>query len=100
MANQLNNIVFAVIAVLFVYGLFYISENYIILKQKFDRLFMSLYPGKMKRKYAETTTKIADNVSEKIVNSLNKGNKNDKIVRVAILMTIGVTAMILSSVLK
>ena len=96
MTDILNYIVFVFFTILFVWMLLYVSDNYVLIRQRISNLLFSLFSCGIQENYIKVVDDATEELSDNIIQSLTEGQRKDKIVRGIVWMAIGVAVIIFS----
>ena len=100
MTDVFNYIVFVFFTILFVWMVLYVSDNYVLIKQRIGNLLFSLFFYGIKENYIKVVDDATEELSDKITQSLTEGQRKDKIVRGIVLIAIGLIVIIFSCLVK
>ena len=100
MTDVFNYIVFLFFTILFVWIVLYVSDNYVLIKQRIGNLLFSLFFYGIKENYIKVVDDATEELSDNITQSLTEGQRKDKIVRGIVWMAIGVAVIIFSCWIK
>ena len=100
MTDVFNYIVFVFFTILFVWMVLYVSDNYVLIRQRISNLLFSLFLCGIKENYIKVVDDATEELSDKITQSLTEGQRKDKIVRGIVLIAIGLIVIIFSCLVK